>query len=227
MKFPFLPLALCLLLSAGTALAADRAVSTYTETSPVMTIKASWERFGLSLPDGMSDAMVAEAVADFRSIAEKEYEGMLKSREEEARFPLEMNLQGTISDNGRTACILWENYQYIGGAHGNVVMHARNYRLPEGTPVGFDDMFREPERALHLISALARGQLLQRGLPESMVEPGTEPERENFQTFRLEKDGITFYFDPYQVAPWSEGVVTVTLSLSELAGASPNMRCWK
>ena len=59
-----------------------------------------------------------------------------------------------------------------------------------------------------------------------MVTPGTEPKKENFRTFRLEKDGITFYFDPYQVASWADGVITVTLSLSELAEAGPNPSFW-
>ena len=226
MKLLPLALAACLLLPALSVQAADRAVSTYTETSPAMNIKVSWERFGLPLPDRFSDAMVAEAVAAFRVAADEEYEGMMQSREPEARFPLEMNLEGTIYDNGRTACILWENYQYLGGAHGNLALYSRNYRLPEGTPLEFDDVFREPEKALLLVSALSRSKLLQRDLPESMVTPGTEPKKENFQTFRLEKDGITFYFAPYQVASWADGVITVTLSLSELAEAGPNPSFW-
>ena len=224
MKLLSLALAACLLLPAPSLFAAETSVSTYTENSSFMKINVSWQRSGIRVPDGLSDALVKKKVVEFRTTAEQEYLEMVQAGA--SRFPMEMHLEGTLFSNGRTLCMLWEDYRYLGGAHGGLMLSSQNYSLPDGEPVGFDTLFRKPEEALRLVSALSREKLLARNLPTFMVEPGTAPELENFRTFRLEKDGITFYFEPYQVASWADGVITVTISLKEMAKAAPDLRYW-
>ena len=224
-------LALCLLLLAGTAHAAtgERAESKYTETSEVMTIEATWQRFGMDGPDAMSDALVLEAVRSFRSTAAQEHVELKDLRDKEGSVlpPFEMVLSGVISDNGRTAGILWQKYQYLGGAHGGLDISATNCTLPDGRVFRLTELFRKPDTALRLLSERSRKELQRRGLPMDMVRSGTEPDIENFDTFLLTADGLTLYFSPYQVAPWSEGVVTVSLSLDDLSEAAPVTAYWK
>lgn len=224
-------LALCLLLLAGTAHAAtgERAESKYTETSEVMTIEATWQRFGMDGPDAMSDALVLEAVRSFRSTAAQEHVELKDLRDKEGSVlpPFEMVLSGVISDNGRTAGILWQKYQYLGGAHGGLDVSSTNCTLPDGRVFHLTELFRKPDTALHLISELSRKELQRRELPWDMIRSGTEPDIENFDTFLLTADGLTLYFSPYQVAPWSEGVVTVSLSLDDLSEAAPVTAYWK
>ena len=224
-------LALCLLLLAGTAHVAtgERAESKYTETSEVMTIEATWQRFGMDGPDAMSDALVLEAVRSFRSTAAQEHVELKDLRDKEGSVlpPFEMVLSGVISDNGRTAGILWQKYQYLGGAHGGLDVSSTNCTLPDGRVFHLTELFRKPDTALHLISELSRKELQRRELPWDMIRSGTEPDIENFDTFLLTADGLTLYFSPYQVAPWSEGVVTVSLSLDDLSEAAPVTAYWK
>lgn len=224
-------LALCLLLLAGTAHAAtgERAESKYTETSEVMTIEATWQRFGMDGPDAMSDALVLEAVRSFRSTAAQEHVELKDLRDKEGSVlpPFEMVLSGVISDNGKTAGILWHKYQYLGGAHGGLDVSSTNCTLPDGRVFHLTELFRKPDTALHLISELSRKELQRRELPWDMIRSGTEPDLENFDTFLLTADGLTLYFSPYQVAPWSEGVVTVSLSLDDLSEAAPVTAYWK
>lgn len=229
-----LPLALaCCLLAAVTSISAaasEPAVSKYTEHSTTLNIEASWQRFGMALPDEASDSLVQDAVKTFRALAQEEYlalEDLRKSDPDFVQHPYEMALTGTISGNGKTAAVLWQVYQYLGGAHGNLAVIAQNYTVPEGRAFDLADLFGKPDTALRLLSEQARRELLGRGLPPDMVNPGTEPEPENFQTFLLTVDGITLYFSPYQVAPWSEGVVTVTLPIDSLADAEPHAEYWK
>lgn len=59
-----------------------------------------------------------------------------------------------------------------------------------------------------------------------MVESGTEPEESNFKVFLLDNDGIILYFEPYQVAPWSEGVITMRIPLRKLEKAGPKLQYW-
>lgn len=51
---------------------------------------------------------------------------------------------------------------------------------------------------------------------EDFVENSTTAEAGNLSNFYVDKDGVTFLFQPYQVAPYSEGMPEVTLSWSEL-----------
>ncbi len=224
-------IALCLLLLADTTYAAtgERAESKYTETSTIMTIEATWQRFGIDGPDAMSDALVLEAVRTFRSTAAQEYIDLkdLRDKNGSALSHFEMVLSGVISDNGRTAGILWQKYQYLGGAHGGLDISATNCTLPDGRVFHLTELFRKPDTALHLISELSRKELQRRELPWDMIRSGTEPDIENFDTFLLTADGLTLYFSPYQVAPWSEGVVTVSLSLDDLSEAAPVTAYWK
>lgn len=224
-------IALCLLLLTDTTYAAtgERAESKYTETSTIMTIEATWQRFGIDGPDAMSDALVLEAVRTFRSTAAQEYIDLkdLRDKNGSALSHFEMVLSGVISDNGRTAGILWHKYQYLGGAHGGLDVSSTNCTLPDGRVFHLTELFRKPDTALHLISELSRKELQRRELPWDMIRSGTEPDIENFDTFLLTADGLTLYFSPYQVAPWSEGVVTVSLSLDDLSEAAPVTAYWK
>lgn len=229
-----LPFALACCLLAGvtsiSASASEPATSKYTEQSTVLNIEASWQRFDMSRPDEASDSLVQNAVKAFRTSAQEEYLALEDLRQSDPDFvqhPYEMVLTGTISGNGKTAGVLWQDYQYLGGAHGNLAVIAQNYTVPEGKAFSLADLFGKPDTALRLLSEQARRELLGRGLPPDMVNPGTEPEPENFQTFLLTADGITLYFSPYQVAPWSEGVVTVTLPIDGLAEAKPHAEYWK
>ena len=138
-----------------------------------------------------------------------------------------MDLEGTLHGNRRLTGILWKAYQYTGGAHGSLIVFSRNYASSNGRPVTLKDLFKRPEKALVLMSALSRKKLLDQELPRDMVEPGTTPDEENFSTFLPEKDGLTRYFNPYQVGPWAAGVITVKLTLEELSEAEPVMSFWK
>lgn len=214
---------LCAIMTAHTAPAAEPAISTYTEQSSALSVKATWQRFGLALPDKESDDLVRNFVDEFRTSAEQEQEER-KSDPSLPSLPFEMVLEGNISGNGRVSGILWNAYEYTGGAHGSILVFAKNYA--NGKVVGLNDLFRKPEKALALMSELSRKKLLEQDLPKDMVEAGTTPEKDNFNTFLLEKDGLTLYFNPYQVGPWAAGVITVKLTLKELAAAGPDMSFW-
>ena len=223
-----LPLAfsLCLTLTAQPALADEPALSTYTETSSSVSMKATWPRFGLVRADRESETIVKDITDRFRTAAEQER----KLRDNDPTMPrlsCELVLEGTVSGNGKVSGMLWNVYEYTGGAHGNIQVFSRNYACSDGRTVGLNDLFGNPKKALALMSELSRKKLLDQELPQDMVKAGTTPEADNFSTFLVEKDGLTLYFNPYQVGPWAAGVVTVKLSLKELAAAQPNMIWWK
>lgn len=226
-KLTTLMLSLLCLAQAAQAGADESALSTYTEESSSISIRAAWPRLGLTAPDKESDTLVERFVTGFRAAAEQEGKEQTDEAPDMPRHPREMIIESTASGNGRVRSLLWKVYEYTGGAHGNLAVFSRNYTVADGRAVTLNDLFGRPKKALELMSTLSRKKLLQQDLPLDMVEAGTTPDAENFQVFLLEKDGLTVYFNPYQVAPWSEGVPSVGLTLRELTDARPKSAFWK
>ena len=44
-----------------------------------------------------------------------------------------------------------------------------------------------------------------------MINEGTFPQAGNFETFTIEKNIVTIYFEPYSVAPYSYGIQKVKI----------------
>jgi hypothetical protein len=49
---------------------------------------------------------------------------------------------------------------------------------------------------------------------QDFVDDGTAPTEDDYANFTVQPDGVTFIFDPYQVAPYSDGQQKVTVPLS-------------
>ena len=129
----------------------------------------------------------------------------------------------------KVVSIIFNVYSYTGGAHGNLVITCRNYDVASGKRLEFADLFKDPEKALELMSAFAR-QSLTRSLgeesDEEMIREGTAPEMRNFGELALTPAGVTIQFQPYQVGPWSAGPQQVEMSLADLAAAGPEAAVW-
>ena len=185
-------------------------------------------------------AFRSEAVdADIRTWAE----GVLRSYEEEVRAGIApdgekpgsygvWDLTGMYSlerPSPKVVSIIFNIYSYTGGAHGNLVISCRNYDLESGKRLDFADLFKDPEKALELMSAYARESLtrsLGEESDEEMIREGTAPELNNFGELALTPAGVTIQFQPYQVGPWSAGPQQVEMPLAALAAAGPEAAVW-
>ena len=101
-------------------------------------------------------------------------------------------------------------YSYTGGAHGGSAIHGFNFDRIDGHQLTLDD-------ALHLIglslddaAAQAKDQLTAR-LGDALFADGALPKPENYQTFVVGADSVTFIFQEYQVAPYAAGPQEVSL----------------
>ena len=129
----------------------------------------------------------------------------------------------------KVVSVIFNVYSYTGGAHGNLVITCRNYDLASGKRLEFADLFKDPEKALTLMSAFARESLtrsLGEESDEEMIRDGTAPELDNFGELALTPAGVTIQFQPYQVGPWSAGPQQVEMSLADLAAAGPEAAVW-
>ncbi|WP_304680283.1 DUF3298 and DUF4163 domain-containing protein [uncultured Desulfovibrio sp.] len=120
-------------------------------------------------------------------------------------------------------------YSYTGGAHGNLNITCLNYDLRTGRRLSLADMFKDPEKALQLMSAWSLKELvlaLGEDAQDDMLRDGVAPDLNNFSNLTLTPQGLRIEFQPYQVAPWSAGPQRVDMPLSELAAAGPEALIW-
>ncbi len=112
-----------------------------------------------------------------------------------------------------------ESSDYMGGAHG---MYDESYTVFDtrsGQVVTEEDLFG-PGYDTEALSSLMEDALLSN--PEYQDEESGEFSDAFFSmpypngNFSVEADGITWHFNPYDIAPYAYGVITVSLSWKEL-----------
>ncbi len=232
-SLPLLFLLLCLMAPAPLYAAQnDLPTGRYALTLPHGKIKASWQKSGVKEIDGFAEQKVKQETEDFRNRL-SELETGLQAMNMEIP-PCELNITAAISSGGKTIGVLWAVYEFLGGSHGVLNLETRIYSvspLKDGKrnvkPVRLSDLFRNVRSALEIFSSFSREELLRQGFNPSMVEPGTAPVAENFKLFLLNDQGLTLFFEPYQVAAWADGTIRLNIPLDKLKRADPVLSYWK
>ncbi len=131
--------------------------------------------------------------------------------------------------NPNIVSLTFSTYSYSGGAHGNLGIDCLNFDLKSGKRLEFADLFKNPEKALEILSELSAKKLrvaLGEDADEEMIRNGTALDLGNFYNLTLVPQGLYIEFDPYQVGPWSIGPQRVEISLEELKPAGPEALIW-
>lgn len=110
--------------------------------------------------------------------------------------------------------IVWENIKYVYpclAAHGNTNTTYVNFCLTDGKIISLGDLFK-PDYQKPLMEMI-RTKLKESG--HELLMPINEV---SFPSqFGLTSKGIIFSYDPYQIAPYSEGTIQIELSAGELS----------
>lgn len=112
-----------------------------------------------------------------------------------------------------------DGYSYTGGAHGYSYLLVHNYNLSTGEPVHEEDLFIDDYfEALH--------DLLVRRLLEQTEDATTERELRNLgyslgdvvpnDNFYSTEEGITYVYNPYEIAPYVMGRTEILLPWSDI-----------
>lgn len=136
--------------------------------------------------------------------------------------PFEFILESDIFISNNLISILLRDYIYSGGAHGNTNLKSFNYdtetekflSIIDVTKSTYDKIARECRVQLEnnlinnneIISTPAEVDQM-----HIMINEGTFPQAGNFETFTVEKNIVTIYFEPYSVAPYSYGIQKVKI----------------
>jgi hypothetical protein len=99
---------------------------------------------------------------------------------------------------------------YTGGAHGSSTISGFNFARPSGRELSLDDALSMLSQTLSQVAATATSELKAR-LGSAIFPEGATAARENYSTFLVGADKVTFVFQEYQVAPYAAGPQEVSL----------------
>ena len=107
---------------------------------------------------------------------------------------------------------------YTGGAHPNMDIFTKTFDLKTGKELTLAEIFKPDSNYLSAVSKASIAQLkakMQDPDPK-WIERGAGSSAENYSRFILKEKEIVFYFNAYQVAPYSQGPQEAALPYSDL-----------
>lgn len=181
-------------------------------------------------PQQAADEYTQSYIRNYRN----DLEPMYKRDEEEATLSAWYSYYKMIrssiyrcSENILTYANRYE--EYTGGAHGMYMTTYLNLDLRTLTPIRLDDLFCD-DYTEALTELLWKQLMADKGVSnrEELYDLGyvSTGELTPTENFRLEEDGITFYYNVYDIAPYAMGPVSITLPMDEVQHLMGNPAAW-
>jgi inhibitor of cysteine peptidase len=148
---------------------------------------------------GMADQAAREGAANAEALAPyiRQYPERPIQCETYFDYWIKYNQKGLMS-------VVFQDYQYAGGAHGGTVQTACTLDLSTGQLQGLKDLFKDGADYIPVISNSVKAQLEERKLTEALFEP-LGPIRGD-QAFFLKPNGVVVYYQQYEILPYAAGI---------------------
>lgn len=194
----------------------DSETSVQSHSDKVIKSEKNGVRIDVHYPEFGNDDLDNAIRKKAESAARSEQNRLADLRAEESDDLMniyEYNLSyDVVRSRSDSADVMLMHNEYTGGAHGSTKLEAMMLDA-NGKQIDPWSVFDNPDEELQKISAEARRQLVERysnveGI-EEMIQKGTEPKRENYKHMVRTEDGVRVYFEPYTIAPGSEGVLYI------------------
>lgn len=132
--------------------------------------------------------------------------------------PYEISAEAEAAVTDSLVTYIISRWSYTGGAHGMYATECHTYSLAGGYELSTADLFSE--RQLLGMETLLRRKLCEQyeaANDDELAERGFFPEYISLtENFRITPEGITFYYNPYDIGCYALGAVDVTMSREEL-----------
>lgn len=121
-----------------------------------------------------------------------------------------------ISVSNGYVSVLLSIYTFVGGAHGMTDLISFNYNIDTKQ---YESIEQVSSLSLSDISKLSRSSLIKQlsedgnSVDIDWINSGTESINENYSIFTINNGTLTIWFQDYQVAPHSEGILSVQIPL--------------
>lgn len=146
-----------------------------------------------------------------------------KQKKEFPDFPggyeLERNVE-VLYSNEKLVCVKFNEYSFFGGAHPNSVMFYTNIDLQTGRTIKLDELFVEGYKSE--LNKMAEKYFRK----ERELKPDEDLEQAGFwfnenkfsvnENFAIEKTGLSFFFNDYEVTSHAAGPTLIEIPFAEL-----------
>lgn len=125
--------------------------------------------------------------------------------------PYEVKTIFNVTYNQNCAISLYfDSYQYTGGAHGSTVRKSDSWNIAGSSPIRLHDLFPMTDDVDNYIIDTITKQIRDENTSgdSQYFDNYEELVRENFNpnSFYLNDEGITIYYQQYDIAPYSSGI---------------------
>ncbi|WP_417609733.1 DUF3298 and DUF4163 domain-containing protein [Owenweeksia hongkongensis] len=190
------------------------------------TNKASASKIEATLRKALSETDNSEGAPrkpqDIIANLEKEYTQITKDMKNyDLSWEYIHNMEVYLNGNNLFGCSIY-NYTFTGGAHPNGFKFYYTFAADKGTPVKLTDLILPNKFAE--FKALAEKQFREtREIEEGQTfeEAGYWFENDAFalnNNFKYDVSGLTIMYNQYEIAPYSEGSITLEFPYSQIKG---------
>ena len=135
-------------------------------------------------------------------------------------FEFDIDSSSVYEDTNHISFLLTV-YEYTGGAHGSTYLIPITYSKQTKKLLSLEEAVQPTRKDwLATLSTEARKQLNAQvkkqkfSSDEDWINKGTEPTKENFAIFKLEKNSVRIIFSQYQVGPYASGMPEIVVPRS-------------
>jgi hypothetical protein len=184
--------------------------------------KTEEPRIGISLQypkiSGLDDISVENAINETikkEAITAKQ-EGLeyIKNFPEDTegnKYQVDLNYRITYNQNNLLSIVL-QNYQYTGGAHGDMLQKSYTFNLQTGKEYYLQDLFKGGADYKTLFNNLVKDGIKERGLSKITQFNSVSWN----QVYYLDNNGVIIYFEPYEYFARSDGIQEFSAKYDEL-----------
>ena len=110
--------------------------------------------------------------------------------------------------------IIFNISYFSGGSHPNYYIETINYNIKTNEFITINDLVKNNNNLLYDLSNISRSYFKKKKIFNNILDmlyEGTKPNINNFSKFTISKNGFTFYFERYQIAPYYYGEYSLTV----------------
>jgi len=201
--------------------AAPYKMTTVSEKNEVIEAKVVYPQFeGFDDLNSLIKSRTLGAYDDFKSSAQKTRRE-LENASAKKLPPFEYAAAcDSIIVSDKYISMLFTAYRYEGGAHGETLLDSITYdkalkkevSITEASGLSIKDIATQCKDYFMKRLSYGGNSAEAKKARTDWIAEGTIPEAGNYQTFTYDGKTLTVYFEPYTVAPYSEGVQKVTIA---------------
>ena len=201
--------------------AAPYKMTTVSEKNAVFEAEIAYPQFaGFDDLNSLIKSRTLGAYNDFKSSAQKTRRE-LENASAKKLPPFEYAAAcDSIIVSDKYISMLFTVYRYEGGAHGETQLDSITYdkalkkevSITEASGLSIKDIATQCKDYFMKRLSYGGNSAEAKKARTDWIAEGTIPEAGNYQTFTYDGKTLTVYFEPYTVAPYSEGVQKVTIA---------------